>query len=52
MKITLKDYIKANKKANREIELENGFGWYAQNKIFQNKRKYKRKNKHKKSLEI
>lgn len=48
MRITLKDYIKASKIANREIELMNSTGWYSQNRIFANKKAYNRKLKHKK----
>ena len=41
-------YIKANKKINREIELErNGGRWIAIDRPHRNKKKYYRKNKHK-----
>lgn len=45
MKIIQKDYIKAVKIANREMELDNGFK--SNHKIFVNKKKYKRNEKHK-----
>lgn len=45
---SFEDYIKANKKINREIELErNGGRWIAIDKPHRNKKKYYRKNKHK-----
>lgn len=38
------DYVKINKKINREIELEkNGWRWTAVNKVHKNKKKYNRK---------
>lgn len=41
---TLEDYIKANRKASREIELEaNGGKWVAKNKIHKSKKAYNRK---------
>ena len=50
MKITIKDYIKANKRANRLLELEFSTGWQAKNKIFKSKKTYTRKTKHKDSI--
>lgn len=43
-KITKDDFIKANKIASREIELENSTGWVCVNKIHKNKKVYNRKN--------
>lgn len=41
---SFEDYIKANKKINREIELErNGGRWIAINRPHKNKKKYDRK---------
>lgn len=45
LRITNKDYIKAVKKADREIGLENGFK--STHKIFRSKKLYNRKKKHK-----
>lgn len=53
IKITLdKDkLLKLSKRVNREIELSiNGNKWISYNKIVKNKKKYTRKEKHKKSL--
>lgn len=44
-KITIKEYIKAVKKADREIQLEINPGWTAINKIHKSKKIYNRKNK-------
>ena len=52
MKITIKDYIKANKIASREMELENSTGWYAKDKAFINKKAYKRKKKYKEDFNV
>jgi hypothetical protein len=43
------DRIKANRRGNREAELENSNGWCAIDKPHKNKKKYTRKSKHKKS---
>ena len=51
MKITQKDYIKANKKASREIELEDSTGFKAVNKTHKSKKTYTRKRKHKEDKE-
>jgi hypothetical protein len=40
--ITIADYIKANKIANREIEIKQGF--IPKHKVHKNKKKYTRKN--------
>lgn len=42
-KITLDDYIKANRKASREIELEINIGFKAKDKPHKNKKRYNRK---------
>lgn len=44
-KITIADYIKAVKRADREIQLENNIGWISTNKIHKSKKIYSRKNK-------
>ncbi|MBP1639581.1 MAG: hypothetical protein H6Q17_1164 [Bacteroidetes bacterium] len=43
LRITAKDYIKAVKKANREIELVQQVGWKSTHKIHKNKKAYDRK---------
>ncbi|NDW18587.1 hypothetical protein D0T53_06615 [Dysgonomonas sp. 216] len=43
-KITVKDYIKAVKKADRDIQLETQTGWVSTNKIHKSKKVYNRKN--------
>ncbi len=45
--ITKEQMRKADRKASRDIELENQTGWIAKNKVHKNKKKYTRKNKHK-----
>lgn len=47
-KVTISQQIKAIKKDNREIELENQAGFKSTNKIHKSKKTYSRKNKHKK----
>ena len=42
--ITIDDYIKANKKANREIDLMDKFSHNLCNKIHKSKKIYNRKN--------
>ncbi|MDH6355267.1 hypothetical protein M2132_001606 [Dysgonomonas sp. PH5-45] len=42
--INIDDYIKAVKKADREIQLEQSAGWVAVNKIHKSKKVYSRKN--------
>ena len=46
-KISIKDYIKAVKKADREIQFENNPGWVASNRIHRSKKTYNRKNNNK-----
>jgi hypothetical protein len=41
--ITVKDYLKAIRKADREIDLERQPGWKSVHKIFKNKKAYDRK---------
>ena len=43
-KITVDDYIKAVKKADREIQLEQHAGWQRSTAIHKNKKAYDRKN--------
>ncbi len=43
-KITIEDYVRAVKKADREIQLENNTGWVSTNKIHKSKKTYSRKN--------
>lgn len=42
-KITINDYIKAVKKADREIQQSNQPGWISTNRIHTNKKLYNRK---------
>lgn len=42
-KISIEDYIKAVKKADREIQLENSAGWTAITKVHKSKKIYDRK---------
>ena len=44
------DWLKANRKASREIELENEKGWKAKHKVHSSKKEYKRKPKHKNKI--
>ena len=46
LKITLKDYIFANKRASRQIELDENRRSLTVTKIHKSKKKYSRKNKH------
>ncbi len=50
-KITIEDYIKAVKKADREIDLTNNTGWVSKNKIHKSKKTYNRKDNKKNYLE-
>lgn len=50
-KITIEDYIKAVKKVDREIQLENNVGWVATNKVHKSKKTYDRKNNKKNYLD-
>lgn len=44
----ISDYVKANRKASRELEFELlGDGFHSKDKTHKNKRKYNRKDKHK-----
>lgn len=49
-KFTIKDTIKANKKASRELALENSTGWTSQHKVHKSEKNYTRKTKHKMSF--
>ena len=49
-KITTMDYLKANRKGSREVELENSTGWKSTHKIHKSDSIYTRKQKHKKSF--
>lgn len=42
-KISVEDYIKAVKKADRDIQLENNPGWTASNRIHKSQKLYDRK---------
>jgi hypothetical protein len=46
-KFTLEDTIKANRKASREISLENSTGWISFHKVHKSAKNYTRKIKHK-----
>ena len=39
----LEEYVKANRKASREIELERNVGWVAVSRPHKNRKKYDRK---------
>jgi hypothetical protein len=41
------DYIKANRKGNRDAELSFEAGWKAKHKVHKSAKAYSRKNKHK-----
>jgi len=43
-KINIEDYIRAVKKVDREIQLENSVGWTAITRIHKSKKIYNRKN--------
>ncbi|MFR9166533.1 MAG: hypothetical protein ACLVKO_10075 [Dysgonomonas sp.] len=43
-KITISDYIKAIKKADRETQMENQSGWVSVTRIHKSKKAYSRKN--------
>jgi hypothetical protein len=48
-KITTNDWIKTNRKASREIELDIFGGWTSKQKVHKSEKNYTRKTKHKKS---
>ncbi len=50
-KITIQDYIKAVKKADRETQLETNIGFTAITKVHKSKKLYNRKNSKKDYLE-
>jgi hypothetical protein len=47
-RITTEDYIKSNRKASREIELEIMGGWVSKHKVHKSVKNYTRKEKHRK----
>lgn len=49
LKFTVKDSIKANKKASRDIALENSTGWISTHRVHKSSKAYKRNSKHKKN---
>lgn len=49
-KITSEDYRKSNRKASRELELENSTGWVCKHKVHKSNKTYTRKVKHKKPI--
>lgn len=49
-KITREHLMKANKKASREMNLENSTGWVAVHKSHKSDKDYNRNPKHKKNL--
>jgi len=52
MRIEFSDFLKANRIASRELELqENSGGWRSVNKVHKSKRTYSRKKKHKEAEE-
>lgn len=42
-KISIEDYVRAIKKADREIQLENNAGWQVSTQVHKNKKHYDRK---------
>lgn len=46
-KITIEDYVKAVKKADREAQLENNVGWASVTRVHKSKKIYSRKNNRK-----
>ena len=50
LRITAKDYLKAVKKADREIELVQQVGWKSVHKVHKNKKAYDRKTFRKNTL--
>lgn len=48
-KITFEHIMKANKKASRDMNLENSTGWVATHKSHKSEKDYTRKPKHKKT---
>lgn len=46
-KFTKEDSMKANRKASREIELQNSTGWVCKHKVHKSVKDYTRKPKHK-----
>lgn len=50
-RITVEDYIKAVKKANREIELEQHSGWKRTTSVHKSKKEYSRKENKKNFLD-
>jgi len=47
MKLSRKDYLKANRKGSRDAELDNSTGWKSKHKVHNSKKTYTRKQKHK-----
>lgn len=47
---TIEDSLKANRKASRELELENSTGWISKHKVHKSAKNYTRKTKHKNEL--
>jgi hypothetical protein len=47
-KFTIEDTIKANRKASREVSLENSTGWISLHKVHKSAKNYTRNSKHKK----
>jgi len=48
-KLSVKDYTKACRRGRREAELENAYGWKANEKVHKNKKRYTRKEKYPKN---
>jgi hypothetical protein len=48
-KVTFEDIITANRKASREMNLENSTGWNSVSKAYKSVKDYTRKPKHKKT---
>jgi hypothetical protein len=45
------DYIKANRRGSREAELEDETGFKSKHRVHSSKRDYKRREKHRRSLD-
>ena len=50
-KISIEDYVKAIKKADREIQLESFVGWQASTRVHKSKKHYDRKRDRKINLD-
>ena len=51
MKVTVKDILTANRKASREMELEDSTGFKSKSAVHVSKKTYNRKKKHSKKID-